>query len=325
VTIVVPMRNEEANVAPMCAELQEVMDNELLHYEVIIINDGSTDRTADELNKATQDDPRFTVVELYRSFGQSAALSAGFDIARGKIIVPMDGDLQNDPRDIPKLIAQLEKPPGYDIVSGWRKKRQDKPFTRRIPSLIANALVRRVTWCDEVHDFGCMIKAYRREVLIDVHLYGEMHRFLPALCQWRGARISELVVNHRPRVAGRTKYGLKRTIKVLLDLLTVKFLGDYLTKPIYFFGKLAMMTMLISVLSLGVAILHKFGYMTEQGIPVRLNNNVFILFAVMMFITTGMLMMAGVIAELLIRIYHESQGRTPYKVRKIIRNGNVQV
>ena len=319
------MRNEEANVAPMCAELQEVMDNELLHYEVIIINDGSTDRTADELNKATQDDPRFTVVELYRSFGQSAALSAGFDIARGKIIVPMDGDLQNDPRDIPKLIAQLEKPPGYDIVSGWRKKRQDKPFTRRIPSLIANALVRRVTWCDEVHDFGCMIKAYRREVLIDVHLYGEMHRFLPALCQWRGARISELVVNHRPRVAGRTKYGLKRTIKVLLDLLTVKFLGDYLTKPIYFFGKLAMMTMLISVLSLGVAILHKFGYMTEQGIPVRLNNNVFILFAVMMFITTGMLMMAGVIAELLIRIYHESQGRTPYKVRKIIRNGNVQV
>ena len=319
------MRNEEANVAPMCAELQEVMDKELLRYEVIIINDGSTDRTADELNKATQHDPRFTVVELYRSFGQSAALSAGFDIARGKIIVPMDGDLQNDPHDIPKLIAQLETPPGYDIVSGWRKKRQDKPFTRRIPSLVANALVRRVTWCDEVHDFGCMIKAYRREVLIDVHLYGEMHRFLPALCQWRGARISELVVNHRPRVAGRTKYGLKRTIKVLLDLLTVKFLGDYLTKPIYFFGKLAMMTMLISVLSLGVAILHKFGYMTEQGIPVRLNNNIFILFAVMMFITTGMLMMAGVIAELLIRIYHESQGRTPYKVRKIIRNGNVQV
>ena len=144
-----------------------------------------------------------------------------------------------------------------------------------------------------------------------------MHRFLPALCRWRGARLSELVVNHRPRVAGRTKYGLKRTIKVLLDLLTVKFLGDYLTKPIYFFGKVAMMTMLISLLSVGVAILHKFGYMTEQGVPVRLNKNVFILFAVMMFIATGMLMMAGVIAELLIRIY--------YKVRKIIRNGNVQV
>ena len=319
------MRNEEANVASVCVELQEVMDKELLRYEAIIVNDGSTDRTADELNKATQHDPRFTVVELYRSFGQSAALSAGFDIARGKIIVPMDGDRQNDPHDIPRLIAELETPPGYDIVSGWRKKRQDKPFTRRIPSLIANALVRRVTWCDGVHDFGCMIKAYRREVLIDVHLYGEMHRFLPALCQWRGARISELVVNHRPRVAGRTKYGLKRTIKVLLDLLTVKFLGDYLTKPIYFFGKLAMMTMLISLLSVGVAILHKFGYMTEQGIPVRLNNNVFILFAVMMFITTGMLMMAGVIAELLIRIYHESQGRTPYKIRRILRTEKRQL
>ena len=237
----------------------------------------------------------------------------------------MDGDLQNDPHDIPKLIAQLETPPGYDIVSGWRKNRQDKRFTRRFPSLVANALVRRLTWCDEVHDFGCMIKAYRREVLSDVHLYGEMHRFLPALCRWRGARISELVVNHRPRVAGKTKYGLKRTIKVLFDLLTVKFLGDYLTKPIYFFGKLAMLTMLISFLSVGVAIVQKFGYLTEQGIPVRLNNNIFILFAMMMFITTGMLMMAGVIAELLIRIYHESQGRTPYKVRKIIRHGNAQV
>ena len=157
------------------------------------------------------------------------------------------------------------------------------------------------------------------------HLYGEMHRFLPALCRWRGARISESVVNHRPRVAGKTKYGLKRIIKVLFDLLTVKFLGDYLMKPIYFFGKLAMLTMLISFLSVGVAIVQKFGYLTEQGIPVRLNNNIFVLFAMMMFITTGILMLAGVIAELLIRIYHESQGRTPYKVRKVIRHGNAQI
>jgi glycosyltransferase involved in cell wall biosynthesis len=317
VTVVVPMRNEEANVAPLCAELQEVMDKEPQRYEVIIINDGSTDGTADELTKATQDDPRFTIVELYRSFGQSAALSAGFHMARGKIIVPMDGDLQNDPHDIPKLIAHLETPPGYDVVSGWRKNRQDKRFTRRFPSLVANALVRRVTWCSEIHDFGCMIKAYRREALSDVQLYGEMHRFLPALCHWRGARLSELVVNHRPRVAGTTKYGLKRTVKVLFDLLTVKFLGDYLTKPLYFFGKLAMATMLASFFSLGIAIVQKLGYFTEQGIPVKLNNNIFILFAVMMFITTGMLLMAGVIAELLIRIYHESQGRTPYKIRRI--------
>jgi glycosyltransferase involved in cell wall biosynthesis len=319
------MRNEEANVAPVCAELQQVMDKELLRYEVIIVNDGSTDRTADELDRAIRNDPRFTVIELYRSFGQSAALSAGFDLARGEIIVPMDGDLQNDPHDIPKLIAQLETPPGYDIVSGWRKKRQDKRLTRRFPSLVANVLVRRLTWCNEIHDFGCMIKAYRREVLNDVHLYGEMHRFLPALCRWRGARICELVVNHRPRVAGKTKYGLKRTIKVLFDLLTVKFLGDYLTKPIYFFGKLAILTLTMVFLSLGVAVAQKFGYLTEHGVPVNLNNNIFILFAMMMFITTGMLMMAGVVAELLIRIYHESQGRTPYKMRKLIRYGNVQV
>jgi glycosyltransferase involved in cell wall biosynthesis len=319
------MRNEEANVAPVCAELQQVMDKELLRYEVIIVNDGSTDRTADELDRAIRNDPRFTVIELYRSFGQSDALSAGFDLARGEIIVPMDGDLQNDPHDIPKLIAQLETPPGYDIVSGWRKKRQDKRLTRRFPSLVANVLVRRLTWCNEIHDFGCMIKAYRREVLNDVHLYGEMHRFLPALCRWRGARICELVVNHRPRVAGKTKYGLKRTIKVLFDLLTVKFLGDYLTKPIYFFGKLAILTLTMVFLSLGVAVAQKFGYLTEHGVPVNLNNNIFILFAMMMFITTGMLMMAGVVAELLIRIYHESQGRTPYKMRKLIRYGNVQV
>jgi glycosyltransferase involved in cell wall biosynthesis len=324
-TVVIPMRNEEANVASLCAELQEVMDKELLRYEVIIVNDGSTDGTAAALEMATQNDSRFTVVEFYRGFGQSAALAAGFSMARSNIIVPMDGDLQNDPRDIPRLIAQLEKAPGYDIVSGWRKNRQDKRFTRRFPSLVANALVRRLTWCNEVHDFGCTLKAYRREVLSDVHLYGEMHRFLPALCQWRGARISELVVNHRARVAGKTKYGLKRILKVLFDLLTVKFLGDYLTKPIYFFGKLAMLTMLISFLSVGVAILQKFGYLTAQGVPAKLNSNIFILFAVMTFITTGMLMMAGLLAELLIRIYHESQGRTPYKIRRILRTENHQV
>jgi len=324
VTVVIPMLNEEANVASLCAELQEVMDKKLLRYEVIIVNDCSTDGTAAALEMVTQNDSRFTVVEFYRRFGQSAALAAGFSMARGNIIVPMDGDLQNDPRDIPRLIAQLEKAPGYDIVSGWRKNRQDKRFTRRFPSLVANALVRRLTWCNEVHDFGCTLKAYRREVLSDVHLYGEMHRFLPALCQWRGATISELVVNHRARVAGKTKYGLKRILKVLFDLLTVKFLGDYLTKPIYFFGKLAMLTMLISFLSVGVAIVQKFGYLTEQGVPLKLNSNIFILFGVMTFITTGMLMMAGLLAELLIRIYHESQGRTPYKIRRILRTENHQ-
>jgi dolichol-phosphate mannosyltransferase len=234
----------------------------------------------------------------------------------------MDGDLQNDPHDIPKLIAQLETPAGYDIVSGWRKNRQDKWFSRRLPSLIANALVRRLTWCKEIHDFGCMIKAYRREVLEDIHLYGEMHRFLPALCRWRGARLSEIVVNHRPRIAGTTKYSLKRVVKVLFDLLTVKFLGDYLTKPIYFFGKVAVLAVLIAFSSVAMAVVQKFGYLTEEGVPVRLNNNIFIMFAMMTFITALLLLMVGVISELLIRIYHESQGRTSYKIRRIIHSGN---
>jgi glycosyltransferase involved in cell wall biosynthesis len=325
VSIVIPLKNEEDNVAQLCTELRAVIDRERATYEVLFINDGSDDATAQRLASEIGDDPRFTVVEFARSFGQSAALSAGFHMARGQIIVPMDGDLQNDPHDIPKLIAQLDEPPGYDVVSGWRKNRQDKWFSRRLPSLIANALVRRLTWCDEIHDFGCMIKAYRREALADIHLYGEMHRFLPALCRWRGARLSELVVNHRPRVAGTSNYGLKRTVKVLFDLLTVKFLGDYLTKPLYFFGKLALLTTLVSFSSVGVAILQKFGYLTEHGAPIMLNNNIFILFALMMFITTGMLMMAGVISELLVRIYHESQNRAPYKIRQIFRSENPQV
>jgi glycosyltransferase involved in cell wall biosynthesis len=312
------MRNEEANVAALCAELREVMDKEALRYEVIIVNDGSQDGTARELQEATQNDARFTVVEFTCGFGQSAALAAGFRMARGKIVVPMDGDRQNDPHDIPKLVAQLDDPPGYDVVSGWRKDRKDRLVSRRLPSRMANWLIRRLTWCDGIHDFGCTLKAYRRTALEDVHLYGEMHRFLPALCRWRGARLSEVVVNHRPRVAGETKYGLKRTFKVLFDLLTVKFLGDYLTKPLYFFGKLAIVSLFISFLSAGIAIVQKFGYLTEHGDSVRLNNNIFVLFAVMIFITAVMLVMMGVISELLIRIYHESQDRQPYKIRRIL-------
>lgn len=317
VSIVIPVQNEAANVSPLCAELKELMNGDGHSYEVIIINDGSVDSTADELRDAIRNDSRFIVVEFTRRFGQSAALAAGFNLARGKVIVPMDGDLQNDPRDIPQLLAKLDEPPGYDIVSGWRKNRKDKWLSRRLPSLVANWIVRHFTWCCEIHDMGCMLKAYRYETLTDIRLYGEMHRFLPALCRWRGARITELAVNHRPRIAGHTKYGLKRTIKVLFDLLTVKFLGDYLTKPLYFFGKLALSVFAISILSVGVAIVEKFGYLTGNGEPVRLNNNIFILFAMMTFITGSMLLMMGVVCELLTRIYHESQCRTPYKIRHL--------
>ena len=240
VSIVIPLLNEQDNVVPLYEQLCASLDDQPLQYEFIFIDDGSLDETAKRLKEVTKDDPRVTVVEFMRRFGQTAGLAAGFARARGDVIVPLDGDLQNDPADIPRLVAKLDDGPGWDIVSGWRKNRQDKLLSRRLPSVLANRLIRKLTWTGEIHDFGCSLKAYRAQVLEDVRLYGEMHRFLPAICKWRGARITEEVVNHRARTAGTSKYGLKRTIKVLLDLLTVKFLGDYLTKPIYFFGKLAM-------------------------------------------------------------------------------------
>lgn len=319
VTVVIPMRNEETNVSAVCSELQAVIDRQPLRYEVLIVNDGSDDGTARELAKVIENDLRFLVVEFARSFGQSAALAAGFRMGRGRVIVAMDGDRQNDPHDIPRLVARLDESPACDVVSGWRKNRQDKWLSRRLPSACANWLIRSRTWCPEIHDFGCTLKAYRREVVRDVRLYGEMHRFLPAICKWRGARLTEVVVNHRPRVSGTTKYGIDRTMRVLLDLLTVKFLGDYLTKPLYFFGKLAGLTFASSVLAVAIAIVQKLGYLTEHGEPVMLNSNVFIFFAAMAFLTTVSLLMMGLMSELLVRIYHESQDRPPYAIRRVWR------
>ncbi len=315
VSIVVPLYNEEDNVQPLYREIAEVIDAQDLRYEVIFIDDGSSDRTAERMREAAGADPRVTLLEFTKNFGQTASTAAGIDHARGKVIVPMDGDMQNDPHDIPALVAKLDEAPGWDIVSGWRKNRQDKLMSRRLPSILANHLIKKLTWTTEIHDFGCSMKAYRREVLEDVRLYGEMHRFLPAICKWRGARITEQVVNHRARTAGVSKYGLKRTVKVLLDLLTVKFLGDYLAKPIYFFGKVAMIALVVSFLSLGWAIIQKYGYLTEHGMPVSLNRNVLVLFAMMNFLMSVIFLMIGILAELMSRIYHESQDRKPYKIR----------
>lgn len=323
VSVVVPLLNEEENIEPLFREISQVIDEQPLRYEVIFIDDGSYDGTFAKLSQLAADDDRVTIIRFTKKFGQTAGLAAGFKAARGRVIVPMDGDLQNDPNDIPRLVARLDEGGGFDIVSGWRKNRQDKAFSRKLPSMIANRLIRRLTWTQEVHDFGCTMKAYRREVLEDVHLYGEMHRFLPAICKWRGARVTEEVVNHRARVAGESKYGLKRTVKVLLDLLTVKFLGDYLTKPIYFFGKLTMFLMLISFGTLGVAICQKYGwlYWGENNETLPLNRNVLVMFAMMTFLMSIMFLMLGVVAELLVRIYHESQNLTPYKVRQVFHGG----
>ena len=321
VSIVIPMLNEEDNVVPLYEEICQVMPKSGMTWELIFVDDGSKDDTVSRLERAVAGDRRVTIVELSRRFGQTAALAAGFRRSTGQYIVPMDADMQNDPRDIVRLVQKLVEPPGYDVVSGWRKKRHDNFLTRRVPSILANWLVSRLTWT-RIHDFGCTLKAYRREALEDVQLYGEMHRFLPAICHWRGARIGEEIVNHRPRAHGTTKYDLRRTVKVLLDLITVKFLGDYLIKPIYFFGKLGIVSVTVAFVTLALAIFQKFGLLIPGGQGINLNRNVLVLFAMMMFILSVILIMMGLLSELLVRIYHESQDRLPYKVRRITECGN---
>lgn len=314
-SVVIPVHNEEDNAVPLYTEVRRELEKTGLNWECIVVDDGSSDRTVERLAEAFAGDPRLCVVCLRRNFGQTAGLAAGFDRARGKLIATMDGDLQNDPADIVMMMKALDEGRGYDVVSGWRKQRQDKFFSRRMPSFIANRLISRLTWTP-IHDFGCAMKVYRREALQDVQLYGEMHRFLPALCVWKGARITERVVNHRARIAGRSKYGLVRTGKVILDLMTVKFLNDYLAKPLYLFGKLAFLCTLVAFGSVGVALLQKLGWFF--GPVVKLNDNVLITFAGMMVLLSAQMIVFGVVSELLVRIYHEAQGKRPFGVREVI-------
>lgn len=314
-SIVIPVHNEEENAVPLYTEIRDVMSKTDLDWECIIVDDGSRDRTVERLVEAFRGDSRLCIVGLRRNFGQTAGLAAGFDRARGRFIATMDGDLQNDPADIIMMLQAINEGRGYDVVSGWRKRRQDKFFSRRMPSVIANKLISRLTWTP-IHDFGCAMKVYRREALQDVQLYGEMHRFLPALCVWKGARITERVVNHRARVAGKSKYGLVRTGKVILDLMTVKFLNDYLAKPLYLFGKLSFLSIVLAFASLGVALMQKFEMFGLY--PVRLNNNVLVTFSVMMVLLAAQLLVFGIVSELLVRIYHEAQGKRPFGVRQVI-------
>jgi glycosyltransferase involved in cell wall biosynthesis len=311
-SVVVPLLDEQDNLPALYEQITRALAGRY-DYEVIFVDDGSTDASFGILKGLHESDPRVRVIRFRRNFGQTAALSAGFAHAQGDMVVAMDADLQNDPADIPMLVAKLEE--GYDVVSGWRKKRYDNALTRRLPSKIANWMISRITEV-RLHDYGCTLKAYRREVLAEMRLYGEMHRFIPALASWSGARTGECVVNHRPRTAGKAKYGLKRTLKVVLDLMTVKFLGSFSTKPIYVFGGLGLFTALAAMFFGWLVIYEKLWRGTDMS-----GNPLLILTAVLI-ITTVQFILMGLIAELLVRTYHESQNRPTYVIREILESSS---
>ncbi|HEX9106231.1 MAG TPA: glycosyltransferase family 2 protein [Longimicrobiales bacterium] len=304
ISVVIPVYNEEANVEELHARLCSVLGDEA---EFIFVDDGSADRTCEILRGLAALDPRLRLIRFRRNFGQTAALAAGIDHARGQLIVPMDGDLQNDPRDIPRLLEKLDE--GYDVVSGWRRKRQD-PFHRRLPSMLANRLISAISGV-RLHDYGCSLKAYRRDVLEDVRLYGEMHRFVPIYASWQGAKVAEIVVDHHPRTRGKSHYGINRTFKVVLDLIVVKFLASYATKPIYVFGGFGMTALALGFLLFCVTLYLKLAHIRDfVSTPLPL--------VVVMLVLVGLLgILMGLVAELMVRTYYESQGKRTYIVREI--------
>jgi glycosyltransferase involved in cell wall biosynthesis len=307
-SVIIPVFNEVENVNEMHAALQAALA--AYDYELILVDDGSTDGTVARLEALAASDPQHTcVVEFRRNFGQTAAIAAGIDHSTGDVIVLIDADLQEDPADIPRLVEKIQE--GYDVVSGWRKERKDTFLTRTLPSRIANALISSVTGV-RLHDYGCTLKAYRREVLEGFRLYGEMHRFIPAYAGGVGARIVEVPVTHRPRTRGKTKYGLERTFKVILDLFTVKFLMSYANKPIYLFGGLGILMNLASVVLLVVLAVRRVLY------GEHLVRSPLLQLVVMLFILGVQSILLGLIAELLARTYHESQAKLTYTVRRVL-------
>ncbi len=306
-SIVVPIYNEEENVRALHESIVDALSGSGLDYELILVDDGSTDGSYPLLKEIAGTDGRVKVIRFRRNFGQTAAMAAGFDAARGKVVVPMDGDLQNDPADIPKLLDKIHE--GYDVVSGWRRERRDAFINRKLPSVIANFLISRMTGV-KLHDYGCTLKAYRREVLEGVNLYGEMHRFVPALASQVGAKVTELSVTHHQRLHGRSKYGISRTMRVILDLITVKFLLSYSTKPIQLFGKWGVYTLFAAFLSGGATLYMKIFEHTNMNRNPLLILTAFLLFTGVQFIVLGLL------GELNARTYHEAQGKPIYVVKE---------
>ena len=309
ISIIVPVYNEEKNLPLLFDAILAAVEPLARPWEVLFVDDGSQDKSSSILKDLYERDPdHVRVIEFRRNFGQTAAIAAGIDHARGEVIVLLDADMQNDPADIPMLLAKLDE--GYDLVSGWRRKRKDNALTRNLPSHIANWLISTVTGV-HLHDYGCTLKAYRRDVLAGFRLYGEMHRFIPVFAHSVGARITEVEVNHHPRKFGRAKYGLERTLKVVLDLFTVKFLLDYSSKPIYLFGGAGMVLMFLGLADLLYLFIRRFWGIPASTSPLLL---VGVMFAIMGFQSVLM----GLIAELLVRTYHESQSKTTYTVRNTL-------
>ncbi|ABL00190.1 glycosyltransferase family 2 protein [Pelobacter propionicus] len=311
-SIVVPIYNEQENIDELYGAIVGALDPVDACFEIIMVDDGSRDGSFDALKRLASGDERLKVIRFRRNFGQTAAMAAGFDAASGDIIIPMDGDLQNDPSDIPRLIAKLHE--GYDVVSGWRNERKDTFITRKIPSVLANALISFFTGV-HLHDYGCTLKAYRREVLDGISLYGEMHRFVPALASQVGARVTELPVRHHPRRHGVSKYGISRTVRVILDLMTVKFLLAYSTKPIQLFGKWGLYTLMAGFLSGAMTIYMKlFEHLSMNRNPLLILT-AFLVFMGVQFIVLGLL------GEVNARTYYEAQGKPIYVVREKINLG----
>lgn len=316
-SVVIPVYNEEESIEALCDTVHASLSKLGRTYEVVLVDDGSRDATWEKLAAICRRIPHLRVIRFRRNFGQTAAMSAGFHAARGQVIVTLDADLQNDPADIPKLLEIMDR--GADVVSGWRKDRKDPFINRRLPSIVANGLISRITGV-HLHDYGCTLKAYRREVMENVHLYGEMHRFIPALASWVGARVEEVVVTHHPRRFGKSKYGISRLVRVVLDLMTVNFLLRYSKSPIQMFGKVGLGLFAPGLLMLAFMVLANLSgvFLGTTFAAMLIKRPFWVMTAFMLMFFGVQLIGMGLLAEIQIRTYHESQGKPVYVIRETL-------